>query len=372
VQDTSGNGRHGVVRGATQLAFGTNGLYGLMFSTGESSVCVRNDAAIRGMDTFTVAMWVWVNSISTAANTATTFFTTRLNSGSNGPYEFMIRMNNDKVRFMTTGNTTSWSSYDTTVGLPGSNQWAHVACVVTPNGLTMYINGALAGSSTAASAKTTLFIPPTRPLTQYGFGIGQYHVDTPQSGQFRGRLDDVRVYGAALSQAEVQQLVATAPVLPDLRVAGGASFAAQDACEVKTLSGEGYVAGAVTVRERVAPGDADDAAAGAVLMAEDLTLAAGAVYGWDYTPEMNDELLVGRLVIGGACALDFGRDESNPLSGPFQAVLMRYDMIEGAGNFANWTFENAGRKGFDASIAAADGEVVLTFRSTRGTVLWLK
>jgi hypothetical protein len=51
---------------------------------------------------------------------------------------------------------------------------------------------------------------------------------------------------------------------------------------------------------------------------------------------------------------------------------MRYDTIEGAGNFANWTFENAGRKGFDASIAAADGEVVLTFRSTRGTVLWLK
>jgi autotransporter-associated beta strand protein len=373
VRDTSGNGRHGVVRGATQLAPGTNGVYGLMFDTGQSSVCVPCDAAIRGMDTFTVAMWLWVNSVTAAAATPTTFFTTRLNTGSTGPYEFMIRMHNDKVRFMTTGNTAAWStSYDSTLGLPGSNRWAHVACVVTPNGLTMYINGALAGASTAAAMKTTLFIPPTRPLTQYGFGIGHYHVDTPQSGQFKGRFDDVRVYGVALSQAEVQQLVASAPELPELRVAGGASFAAQGACEVKTLTGEGHVAGAVTVRERVAPGDAADAPAGAVLMAEDLTLAAGAVYGWDYTPGLSDELITGHLTIGGAGVIDCGRDAGDPVTGPFRAVLMRYDTIEGAANLANWTLTNVGRTGFDAKISAANNEVALDFISVRGTVMLLR
>ena len=70
--------------------------------------------------------------------------------------------------------------------------------------------------------KTTLLCPPDRPLNQYGFGFGHYQLSAPAASQFKGRMDDIRVYGHALAQAEIQQVIDTATALPDLRVAGGA------------------------------------------------------------------------------------------------------------------------------------------------------
>ncbi len=371
--DTSGNGRHGVQRGATAVSPGTNGLSGLAFETGQSSVCVPLDAAMRGLANFTVTMWVWVNNVTDGAGTSTTFFTTRLNNGSTGPYEFMIRMNTNKVRFMSTGSTTAWTtSFDTTGAVPGANQWFHLAYVVTPGGVNAYINGVPAGSSTAAAMKTTLLCPPDRPLGAYVFGMGHYHLADPQSGQFKGRMDDVRVYGHALAQAEIQQVLDTATALPDLRVAGGAVFAPQGTSEVRDLSGEGFVSGDLTVRGRVSPGDGTNAVAGAVLQAENLTLGTNAVYRWTWSPAACDELQVNGLTLLGAGAVDLGRAEGDLINGSFRAVLMRYETIVGAENFANWTLINAGGKGFNAVIKAENGEVSLDFASTRGTLMWLK
>ncbi|HNX33163.1 MAG TPA: autotransporter-associated beta strand repeat-containing protein [Kiritimatiellia bacterium] len=371
--DTSGNGRHGVSQGVTSIGDGTNGLKGLTFATGQSSVCVPLDAAIRGLANFTVTMWVWVNNVTDGAGTGTTFFTTRKDGGSNGPYEFMIRMNTNKVRFMSTGtNTTSWAMFDTTGAVPGANQWFHLAYVVTPSGVNAYINGVLAGSSTLDAMKTTLLCPPDRPLNQYGFGFGHYQLSAPAASQFKGRMDDVRVYGRALAQAEIQQTINTATALPDLRVAGGAVFAPQGTNEVRDLSGEGFVSGALTVCGGVSPGDGTNAIAGAVLQAENLTLGTNAVYRWHWSPAASDELQVNGLTIRGAGAVDLGRTEGDLINGSFRAVLMRYETIAGAEYFANWTLINAGGKGFNAVIKAENGEVVLEFASTRGTLMWLK
>ncbi|MDD4441682.1 MAG: autotransporter-associated beta strand repeat-containing protein [Kiritimatiellae bacterium] len=371
--DSSGNGRHAVQRGALDYVAGTNGLTGVRFATGISSVCTPLDAECRGLSSFTVALWLWVNNVTTSANTPTTFFTTRATNGTNGPYEMMLRMNANKVRIMSTGNTTSWTSVDTTGAVPGPNQWFHVAYVITPAGVTAYINGQPAGTSTAAAMKTTLLTPPDRPLGDFGFGFGHYHLATPQSGQFTGRLDDVRVYGRALSQAEVQQVIDTADALPDLRVAGGATLAAQGATNtVRTLSGEGYVSGALTVLDRVSAGDDAGTPAGATLMAEQVTLAPGAVYAWSWSPSAHDMLLTGDLVIGGAGTLDLGRSEGDLINGSFRAVLMTYDTLIGAEHLSGWTLVNAGGKGYNAVIKAENGEVVLEYESTRGTLMWLK
>jgi autotransporter-associated beta strand protein len=369
--DTSGNGRHGVMQGVATIGDGTNGLKGLTFATGQSSVCAPCDTTLRGRSNFTVAMWLWLNTTAPAASTTTTFFTTRKDGGSNGPYEFMIRMNTNKVRLMSTGATTSWSSYDSTLAVPGPNQWVHVALTVTPAGTTFFINGAPAGSSTATAMQNTLLCPPDRPLNLSCFGFGHYHLAAPAAGQFTGRLDDVRVYSRALSQAEVQALIDTAPALPDLRVAAGASFVAQGASEVKDLSGEGLVSGALTVRGSVAPGDATNALAGATLMADDLTFGTNAVYKWTWSPAMSDELLTRNLTIEGAGVVDCGRDENDPL-GSTRSVLMRYDTLTGAANFANWTLTNVGRTGYQAVITAQEGEVVLDFVAIRGTLLIFK
>jgi len=371
--DTSGNGRHGVIQGVTSVGDGTNGLKGLTFATGASSVCVPCAAAMRGMPNFTVAMWVWLNSVSAGASTATTFFTTRKDGGSYGPYEFMIRMNTNKVRFMSTGSTTNWVSFDTTGAVPGANQWFHLAYVVTAGGVNAYINGVPAGSSTLDAMKTTLFCPPDRPLNQYGFGFGHYQLSVPAAAQFTGRLDDVRVYGRALAQTEIQQVIDTAASLPDLRVAGGAIFAPQnDATAVRDLSGEGYVSGALTAYGRVSPGDTTNAPAGATLMADTLTFATNAVYAWSWSPIASDELLARHLTIGGAGVVDLGRAEGDLIYGSFREVLMRYETLTGAENLAQWTLANVGGKGYTATIKAEGNEVVLEFTSTRGTLIKLK
>ena len=183
----------------------------------------------------------------------------------------------------------------------------------------------------------------------------------------------MRVYGRALSQAEVQQVIDTADALPDLRVAGGATLAAQGATNtVRTLSGEGYVSGALTVLDRVSAGDDAGTPAGATLMAEQVTLAPGAVYAWSWSPSAHDMLLTGDLVIGGAGTLDLGRSEGDLINGSFRAVLMTYDTLTGAEYLSGWTLVNAGGKGYNAVIKAENGEVVLEYESTRGTLMWLK
>lgn len=370
--DTSGNGRNGVQRGTASVVDGTNGVKALMFATGASSVCVPCDTQMRGMANFTVAMWLWVNTTNMAAGTGTTFFTTRKDGGSNGPYELMLRMNFGRVRLMSTGSTTSWASADSTRWISGPNQWSHVAVTVTPDGAAFFIDGVAAGTSTLAALKTTLFTPPDRPLNQYGFGFGNYHLDSPPGSQFTGRLDDVRVYSRALTQAEIQSLIDTASGRPDLRVAGGAALALQGAVEAGNLSGEGTVAGAVTAYGRVAPGDSTNAPAGAALMVDELTFATNAVYAWSWSPAANDELLAKRLTIGGAGVVDLGRQEGQLISGSFRAVLMRYESITGAANLAGWTLANAGGKGYNAVIKAENNEVVLDYVSTLGTLMWLK
>jgi len=281
-------------------------------------------------------------------------------------------MDGNKVRIMSTGSGNTWTSVNTTTPVPGANQWFHVAYVVTPDGVTAYINGQPAGGSTATAMKNTLLAPPTRPLSDFGFGFGHYHMATPEANQFKGRIDDVRIYGRALSQAELQQVIDTASELPDLRVAGGATFAAQgETSTVGTLSGEGYVSGALTVRDRVSPGDADTPA-GATLMAEKLTFAPDAAYAWTWSPTAYDMLLAGDLAFEGTGTVDLGRAEGDLINGSFRAVLMTYDTVSGADHLSDWTLVNAGGKGYNATIKAENGEVVLEYESTRGTLIKLR
>ena len=56
----------------------------------------------------------------------------------------------------------------------------------------------------------------------------------------------------------------------------------------------------------------------------------------------------------------------------FRAVLMTYDTVSGADHLSDWTLVNAGGKGYNATIKAENGEVVLEYESTRGTLIKLR
>ena len=87
------------------------------------------------------------------------------------------------------------------------NQWSHLAVVFNGSQAQFYVNGTLV--TTASLPATTIT------ARNNGFRLG---ADANTQQFFKGSLDDVRIYGRALTQAEVQTDMATslgAPPAPD-------------------------------------------------------------------------------------------------------------------------------------------------------------
>lgn len=88
-----------------------------------------------------------------------------------------------------------------------TGQFYHVAITRASAGgaLTIYVNGAVAGSGTAGAADTLNIANDL--LIGSNFGA---NIDTPAI-TFDGRIDEVAIYGTALSQARVQAHIAAVP-----------------------------------------------------------------------------------------------------------------------------------------------------------------
>jgi len=86
-----------------------------------------------------------------------------------------------------------------------TGQWIHLAYVVTPAGYSIYVNGNLVGSGTLSG--TPLLMDNNHSTT-----IGCY---PGESTNFNGSIDEVRMYNAALSQANIQaDMLSTASSVP--------------------------------------------------------------------------------------------------------------------------------------------------------------
>ena len=368
--DSSGYARHGTAWGGVITSVSdvtTNGI-GLNFPSG-SIITVPNDGTLRGMDNYTVGMWVKVASV-TSGGTVSTFFTTRMGNG-NDAYQIMMRTLDGKLYFMASSPNGGWTNdyrFASTLSVP-AGAWFHAAAAVSSTGLKLYVNGQPAGSWTKNGIK---FSPPTRAIGDLGFGIGHPYLTTTPTSEFSGQVDDVQIYNRTLSDAEVAAIVAApTPVEPSLRIAQGASIALSGATTVRTLSGEGYMAGGtVTVLDTVSPGDTTNAP-GAVY-ADSLVLSDGATYRWDWTNTDSDVIHTKQLTLGASGFLDFGREPGHPISDSFRTVLATYDTLTGAANLSNWTIINPGGQGFIAEVTAANGEIVLNYIARRGTLIILR
>jgi len=95
--------------------------------------------------------------------------------------------------------------------------WTHVAAIFSQGTVSLYINGAMAASSTVAGA---LIAAPS----SCSFGIGQIPSDMGNtSARFHGLIDEVRLLNAAVSQSEVVALMG----LPTLTTTYGAVSTSQ-------------------------------------------------------------------------------------------------------------------------------------------------
>lgn len=87
---------------------------------------------------------------------------------------------------------------------PSLNEWHHIACVADGTNLRMYVDGAEVGS-TPISGITRPRSQNTQPIT-----VGRRSPGTNES--FPGRIDDIRIYKAGLTAAQIESLYLTATV----------------------------------------------------------------------------------------------------------------------------------------------------------------
>ncbi len=184
-QDTSGNGHHGMQVGARAFTTGYSG--SAINLDGANDYVQVSPALARGTD-FTFAAWVYWTG------------------GSNWQRIFDFGDGTDRYMFLTpsTGsvlrfaikNGGSEQVVSHTAALP-TNMWVHVAVTLSGNTAKLFVNGAVVASNGSVT------INPVDLGAKYNYlGKSQFSADP----RFAGRLDDVRVQGSALSDAQISAL----------------------------------------------------------------------------------------------------------------------------------------------------------------------
>ncbi|MBA4388115.1 MAG: hypothetical protein C0404_09050 [Verrucomicrobia bacterium] len=132
---------------------------------------------------------------------------------------------------------------------PDATNWIHVAAVFDSGAMRLFVNGNEEFSMATSNAM------PARSSNQAGIGTSVGDVLMSNAKPWAGRIDDLRVYGSALSYADVQKQVpgigdADDDGMPDTwetAYFGGAGIAGGDAFDDRDLDGmrnlEEYIAG---------------------------------------------------------------------------------------------------------------------------------
>ena len=183
VTDASGRGNAGTIAGATRTASGRFGS-ALTFDGVNDWVTVPDSASLDLTNRATLEAWVHPTALGSAWRTAVLKEQT-------GQLVYALYANNDAGR--PTGHLFTSSDLFTngTAALP-LNAWSHLA--MTWDGATqrLFVNSVQVGSRTVGGA----LVNSTAPLRFGGNGVW--------AEWFAGRIDEVRIYGRALSQAELQ------------------------------------------------------------------------------------------------------------------------------------------------------------------------
>jgi hypothetical protein len=174
--DASGNSHHGTIVGATWT---TQGLYGSALSFDGDGDRVAGPMVTLG-PTFTYSAWI--------------------HNPTNASYETILTVGLQRSFYLQSGRLRFDTGVERIFNGPllANNAWHHVVVVYNGSVLQAYLNGAVYGTA----------IPVTLGSVAAPLTVGAWN--TTQD-VFSGRIDEVRVFNRALSQAEIQNL-ATIPV----------------------------------------------------------------------------------------------------------------------------------------------------------------
>ena len=194
IQDVSGTGNHGALPNGAAWTPGVAGLALVVNGTNQYASALDN-ATLDLTTGITMAAWIRPEQFATqdiikkAINGGTNGYELSLSAPSSSwPQKVFFRLNQQ-----TNGDTYRINS--TTLYPIDGSTWMHVAATYDGATMRLYINGTLEGS---------LAMPPPIATNANPLGIG---AQSDGARPFKGRLDDVRLYGRALSDAEIVDIM---------------------------------------------------------------------------------------------------------------------------------------------------------------------
>jgi uncharacterized protein (TIGR02145 family) len=205
--DSSGNGNHGTVNGATLTTdrFGNTGkAYSFNGNTDNISIPHSNSLAIEG----NITISVWKKSLGNTGNYET-FLSKR---DANGNWNYSLNASHyygpggcpaEVNKYMTARRNNGGAEYELkysdTLVSTSVNVWTNVIVVINNNTAKFYIDGVQTGYSCFGDTFSISSIDTGAPLTigSCNCGLSEY---------FNGSLDEIRIYNRVLTQAEITYL----------------------------------------------------------------------------------------------------------------------------------------------------------------------
>lgn len=380
-QDVSGNGFSVNTLGSGTTLTNRTATSPALALSGSGAFSIPYNTFFTNVGSFTASAWIRITANVTDSNQSIISART----GSSRAFELKLNSGDNRLRLLEHSYATQawWQDIRTSASVP-LNQWVHVAAVVTPDGCAMYLNGVpqSLGVSVSGAAPASyggnwvewLYAGDVR-LIPAGSGAGIITVGrttTTTGASFKGQMDEVMLFERTLSDEEVAQLASEAPVAPaSVRAAStGVLDLMGEPATVSEASGSGDILGALTVLSRLSPGDTEGEAPGAVLTVDGLTLGSNVVAACTCDGAVSDVTdVTGALTVSGPGLIDFGHTAADPFTSSFSVTVMTYGTVSGSANFADWTVTGLGRRGFEATVSAADGEVVVSLRSLWGSLI---
>lgn len=196
-QDSSGNGHHGTVYGATATTdrFGT--VSGAMSFNGTSDkIVIPDDNAFSSHASGEISVSAWINVHDIATDNHHQTRQPVAAKGFYGDWEWALYVYDDRSAGFSTWQSggSGHNEWRTTSGLVGED-WVHLAATFTDNvSGTVYVNGNSEATSTSFSGNAHN-------------GVHDLHIGAREDGQYlNADIDDLWVFNKALSAEDVNRL----------------------------------------------------------------------------------------------------------------------------------------------------------------------
>ncbi|MEQ1859280.1 MAG: LamG-like jellyroll fold domain-containing protein [Chthoniobacteraceae bacterium] len=197
--DATGNGWDATLGGAAAFVAGQIGNAVTLGGVNADSVTMQN-GIVSTLDDFTITAWVnpttfatWARIFDFGTDTTNYMFLTTQRAGTTGQPRFAFRVAN-----------AAEQGVDSSIALTAGT-WNHVAVSLSGNTLTLYVNGAVAGTNTSVTNRPSQL----GVTTMNWLGDSQWGADP----SLNGVIDDFRIYTRTLTAGEITtfQTLLTAP-----------------------------------------------------------------------------------------------------------------------------------------------------------------